>query len=87
MSLAQILKAATISNAREFRIDSQVGTIEPGKVANLVLLEKSPLESIEAYDSVVTVWIHGKAIAREALAAGAALLGVPRQHLPSEAVW
>ena len=44
-SLAQIFKSATISNAREFKIDSQVGTIEAGKVANLVLLEKSPLES------------------------------------------
>ncbi|MFZ3321287.1 MAG: amidohydrolase family protein [Usitatibacter sp.] len=72
MSLAQIFKAATIGNAREFKIDSQVGTIETGKVANLVLLEKSPLESVEAYDGVVTVWIHGKASSRAALAANRA---------------
>jgi imidazolonepropionase-like amidohydrolase len=31
MSLTQIFKAATINNAREFKIDSQVGTIEPGE--------------------------------------------------------
>ncbi|HLX23932.1 MAG TPA: amidohydrolase family protein [Usitatibacter sp.] len=68
MSLAQIFKAATISNARELGIDSKVGTIEAGKVANLVLLAKSPLESVEAYDSVVTVWIHGNALARDSLA-------------------
>ena len=69
MSLAQIFRAATIGNAREMRIDSKVGTIEAGKDANLVLLEKSPLEGVEAYDSVVSVWIHGKAVDRGELAA------------------
>jgi hypothetical protein len=69
MSLTQIFKAATISNAREFKLDSQVGTIEPGKIANLVLLKKSPLESVDAYDSITTVWVHGVAIPRESLAA------------------
>ena len=69
LSLEQIFKAATISNAREFKLDSQLGTIEPGKVANLVLLRKSPLASVEAYDSIVTVWIHGKQMSRESLAA------------------
>lgn len=45
LSLKQIFRAATINNAREFKLDSQIGTIEPGKIANLVLLNKSPLES------------------------------------------
>jgi len=70
LSLAQILRAATISNARALRIDSQVGTIEPGKMANLILLKESPLESVSAYDSIATIWVHGKAISRESLAAG-----------------
>jgi imidazolonepropionase-like amidohydrolase len=69
LSLSQIFKAATINNAREFKLDSQLGTIEPGKIANLVLLKKSPLETMDAYDSIVTVWIHGRAVARESLAA------------------
>jgi imidazolonepropionase-like amidohydrolase len=69
MSLAQIFKAATINNAREFKLDSQIGTIEPGKIANLILLKKSPLESIDAYDSIVTVWVHGRTISRDSLAA------------------
>jgi imidazolonepropionase-like amidohydrolase len=68
LSLAQIFRAATISNARKFKIDSQLGTIEPGKIANLVLLEKSPLESLDAYDSIATVWVHGKAVSRDSLA-------------------
>jgi imidazolonepropionase-like amidohydrolase len=68
LSLTQIFKAATISNAREFKLDSQMGTIEPGKIANLLLLKKSPLVSVDAYNSIVTVWVHGTAIARDSLA-------------------
>jgi hypothetical protein len=68
LSLAQIFKAATINNARKFKLNSQLGTIEPGKVANLVLLNKSPLESVEAYDGIATVWVHGKAGSRDSLA-------------------
>ena len=71
MSLEQIFRAATIRNARKFKLDSEMGTIEEGKIANLVLLKKSPLESLDAYDSITTVWIHGKTVARESLAADA----------------
>jgi len=72
LSLQQIFKAATLNNARKLKVDSQVGTIEPGKVANLVLLKKSPLETVDAYDSIVTVWVHGNQISRNRLAANAA---------------
>jgi imidazolonepropionase-like amidohydrolase len=71
MSLEQIFKAATISNAREFKLDSQLGSIEPGKFANLVLMKQSPLETVDAYDSIATVWVHGKEISRDSLAADA----------------
>jgi len=69
LSLDQILEAATIRNAREFKLDSQMGSIEPGKIANLVLLRKSPLENVDAYDSIITVWVHGAPISRESLTA------------------
>src|SRR6202021_1582242 len=69
MSLTQIFEAATINNAWEFKLDSQIGTIEPGKIANLVLLKKSPLESVDAYDSIVTVWVQGRPASRGSLAA------------------
>jgi len=69
LSLKQIFRAATINNAREFKLDSQIGTIEPGRIANLILLKKSPLESVDAYDSIVTVWVHGRPISRDSLAA------------------
>lgn len=69
LSLAQVFKAATINNARTFKLDKQVGTIEAGKVANLVLMKKSPLLDITAYDSIETVWVRGKMVARETMAA------------------
>jgi hypothetical protein len=69
MSLAQIFRAATISNARQFKLESQLGSIEPGKIANLVLLKRSPLESVDAYDSIATVFVHGQAISRASLSA------------------
>jgi len=69
LSLDQIFQAATIKNAREFKLDSQVGSIEPGKIANLVLLRKSPLKNVDAYDSIITVWLHGTPISRESLTA------------------
>jgi len=68
LSLEQIFKAATINNAREFKLDSQLGSIESGKIANLVLLKTSPLKSVDAYDRIVTVWVPGKPIPRDRLA-------------------
>jgi imidazolonepropionase-like amidohydrolase len=71
MPLEQIFKASTISNAREFKLDSQLGSIEPGKVANMVLMRQSPLETVDAYNSITAVWVHGKEIPRDSLAADA----------------
>jgi hypothetical protein len=36
-----------------------------------LLLKKSPLLSLDAYDSIVTVWAHGEAVSRESLAVDA----------------
>lgn len=70
LTLAQLFKAATINNARAFHLEADVGSIEPGKLANLVLMKNSPLQDIRAYDSVDTVWVRGKPAARDSLAAG-----------------
>jgi imidazolonepropionase-like amidohydrolase len=68
LSLLQVLQAATINNAKAFKIDNQYGTVEPGKVANLLLLNANPLESITAYNKIDKIIIHGQAIDRETLA-------------------
>jgi hypothetical protein len=69
LSLIQIFKAATINNARNLKLDAQLGTIEPGKTANLLLLSKSPLQSVDAYDAISTIFLHGQPIPREFLSA------------------
>ena len=43
--------------------------LEVGKRANLLLMRRSPLDDIAAYDSVATVWVGGKQVARGELAA------------------
>lgn len=70
LSLEQIFKAATINNARTFKLDARVGTIETGKAANLLLMKMSPLKDLAAYDNIVTVWVGGKTVERESLVAG-----------------
>jgi len=39
--------------------------------AGSVLLTRSPLESVDAYDSIVTIWVHGWQSSRESLTANA----------------
>jgi hypothetical protein len=70
LSLPQLFKAATINNARAFHLEKDLGSIEPGKVANLVLMKESPLQDVRAYDTVDTVWVRGQPMARESLAVG-----------------
>ncbi|MBC8025266.1 MAG: amidohydrolase family protein [Steroidobacteraceae bacterium] len=68
--LQAIFAAGTINNARSLRLDNDYGTIEKGKVANLVLLDANPLASIEAWTKIDKVILHGEPIERETLAAG-----------------
>jgi imidazolonepropionase-like amidohydrolase len=69
VSTKQLLRAATIENARIMRLDKQIGTVEGGKRAHLLLLRANPLESVEAYNTIETVFLAGKPIRREELSA------------------
>lgn len=68
LNYKEVLAAATINNAKAFGLDDKFGTVEPGKVANLLLLNKSPLETIDAYNAIDKVIVKGQAINRESLA-------------------
>ena len=50
--LEQLFRAATLTNAQTFNIDKDYGSIQPGKVANLLLLKSNPLEQVEAYNQI-----------------------------------
>lgn len=58
--LIEILRAATIRNAVVFHLDKEYGSIEVGKIAHLVIMNKNPLKDISAYDSITSVILHGQ---------------------------
>lgn len=70
--LPAIFRAATINNARQFGLDKDYGSIEAGKVANLLLLTENPLETVRAYTSIDRIILRGDVIKRESLAVGRA---------------
>ena len=67
LSPAEVMKCATVNNARRFGLDADYGTVEEGKVANLLLMRENPLASVEAWDSIRTVILHGQALDRDSL--------------------
>lgn len=67
--LEQIFRSATLENASAFRLENQIGTIEPGKQADLVLLSSNPLEDVTAYNDISHVIINGTPIERHELSA------------------
>jgi imidazolonepropionase-like amidohydrolase len=69
--LDAIFRAATLNNARQFRMEKDYGTVEAGKIANLLLLEGNPLETMRAWTLIDQVILRGKVIERETLAADA----------------
>lgn len=69
LPLPRLLAAATVEVARIYGLDDQYGTVEAGKVANLLLLTKNPLDTVDAYDAIDLVILRGEAIARPRLSA------------------
>ncbi len=65
----QLFVAATAGNAAFFGLDDEIGSIEPGKRADLVVLLANPLDSVSAYDTIEYVILRGKAMKRQSLAA------------------
>jgi imidazolonepropionase-like amidohydrolase len=60
----EALRAATQIGARAAGQEKDIGTIEAGKLANLVVLNKDPLETIANIRSVLIVVKHGVQYAR-----------------------
>jgi imidazolonepropionase-like amidohydrolase len=70
MTLLQIFRAATQTNAELLGLAREIGSIEPGKRANLLLLRADPTQTIQAYEEIVKVILRGRVLDREELAAG-----------------
>jgi len=61
------LRSATINPAIFMKKEGNFGSVEVGKLASLVLLNKNPLENIENTKSIETVIVRGKVYNRKAL--------------------
>lgn len=57
-----------LNKSKQFNIQKDYGSVEVGKVANLLLLESSPLDSIDAWNAIQLVILNGEPIKRDDLA-------------------
>ena len=64
MPTMDIIKAGTIENARFFKVEDRLGSLEKGKQADLVILNGNPLEGLEAIYDVDKVMLNGVWIER-----------------------
>jgi imidazolonepropionase-like amidohydrolase len=60
MTPHQALRAGTLSGARLLGLDGDLGSIEPGKLADLAILDANPLENIRNSDDVAMVMANGR---------------------------
>jgi len=60
MTPMEALQCATINGARYLGMDKDLGSLEQGKLADLVVLDRNPLEDIRNTDSVAMVMINGR---------------------------
>lgn len=71
MSPAQVLVAATRNGARVMGRERELGTLEPGKLADLLVLAKDPLEDIGNLETIEQVVKGGRRFAPAELARAA----------------
>ncbi len=60
MTPHEALRAATSNGAHYLGMDDQIGSIEAGKLADLLVLDKNPLEDIRNSESVLYTMVNGR---------------------------
>ena len=76
MTPYEALRTATVNSAELLNLDA--GSIEPGKLADIVLVQGNPLEDIENANNVKQVIFNGRRFTIEDLLSGKAK-DAPRQ--------
>jgi imidazolonepropionase-like amidohydrolase len=59
MSPIEAIKAATIVNASIMKMSDQIGSLEAGKVADIIATDENPLQNIKALENVTFVMKDG----------------------------
>jgi imidazolonepropionase-like amidohydrolase len=78
LSPLEALRAATLNPARVLEMTDSLGSIEPGKLADLVLLEANPLEDIRNTQKIHAVVADGRLYRRADL--DKLLAGIKSNH-------
>jgi len=60
MSNLEAIRCATINGATYLGLDAEVGSLEQGKLADLIVLERNPLENIRNSESIQLVMRNGR---------------------------
>jgi imidazolonepropionase-like amidohydrolase len=63
----EMLRAATKNIAVAYGKDRDLGTLESGKIADMLVLEKNPLDSAENYSAISCIIKEGMVVDRDAL--------------------
>ncbi|MBZ4189585.1 amidohydrolase family protein [Niabella beijingensis] len=60
MTPLQALQTATINSAKSLGLDDWIGSLQTGKLADLIILDANPLENIRNTESVKYVMVNGR---------------------------
>jgi imidazolonepropionase-like amidohydrolase len=67
MSNHDVLRAATIFGASGIGLETEIGSLEPGKLADLVVLSLNPLDDLANTTAVEQVMVNGRLYDAETL--------------------
>ena len=67
LSKMQAIQTATSDASKILRMDDNIGTIEVGKIADLLLIKNNPLEDLDALLDVERVFLSGNEVRRDLL--------------------
>jgi hypothetical protein len=67
LSNYEVLKTATVNASQTHSIMNQLGTVEEGKIANLVVVDENPLVKLSTLEKPAFVFINGRKLNRETL--------------------
>ena len=67
MAPARVLELATLGSAAALNLDDELGSLEPGKRADLIVLNGDPLDVANLGERIEAVWMDGRPVSGSVL--------------------